>query len=264
MLAHSWNKLKHPLILVPFIAALSAQGQRVKGVLATVFAKGLMGEVAGQSAGYIVSAQGAGGIFGAAVATRFATSCGAQYWYLFGIVGVIARTWGWILSPPILEATGDADAAALPFICINFFYGFVNMITINVTNTLLNSRARSVEIMSLSRFLVRIMGVATKVGVTAIVGRAELTARLAGTTPNYIMVFNEMGTAITCIFIIPSLCCFFHLAWKSGVGMEGNYEPICDDDDDEPDENEGEAIELTDASKKDYGTIEKSSAGGGN
>lgn len=250
MCSSSMALLKHPLVLVPFIAGLTAQGQRVKGVLATVFAKGLLQELDGHTSGYIVSAQGAGGIIGAAVATRYAQSCGAQWWYLFGIIGVVARTWGWTLSIPILNETGDTDAAALPFICINFFYGFVNMITINVTNTLLNSRAQSVEIMGLSRFLVRISGVATKVGVTAIVGRAELAHGVHGA--NYVHIFEEMGLAITAIFIVPSVFCFLHLLCFSGVGHEGNYPPIHPDEEDES-ATEGQAIELE--TKTNYGTM---------
>merc|ERR1711907_223319 len=175
---------------------------------------------------------------------------GAQWWYLFGIIGVVARTWGWTLSIPILNETGDTDAAALPFICINFFYGFVNMITINVTNTLLNSRAQSVEIMGLSRFLVRISGVATKVGVTAIVGRAELAHGVHGA--NYVHIFEEMGLAITAIFIVPSVFCFLHLLCFSGVGHEGNYPPIRPDEEDES-ATEGQAIELE--TKTNYGTM---------
>merc|ERR1711988_95133 len=85
MCTGSLKKLRHPLILVPFIGGLNVQGQRLKGIYATVFAKGLLHEETGHTAGYIVSAQGAGGILGAAIAGRFATSCASQWWFLFGI-----------------------------------------------------------------------------------------------------------------------------------------------------------------------------------
>lgn len=262
MCSGSFSKLKHPLVLVPFVGGLNVQGQRLKGIYATIFAKGLLNEPTGHTAGYIVSAQGAGGIFGAMVAARFAASCATQWWFLFGISVVVLRTWGWLGSIATLDAGGTSNEAAFSFICITFLYGFANMITVNVMVSLLNARAQSVEIMGLSRFLVRMSGVFTKMGVTFIVGKYELAAALSGGRTDYRAMFTTMSLCITVLFCLPAFLCFLHMCMFSGVGFEGNYPPI-DGGEHEALNNEGagkEGIELEDASKPtNYGATDDTS-----
>jgi hypothetical protein len=219
----SMGKLKHPLILVPFIGGLNVQGQRLKGVYGTVFAKGLLAEPTGHTAGYIVSTQGMGGIVGAAIAARYANSCPAQWWFLFGIIIVVMRTWAWVSSVTILEQGGTTNEAASTFIAVTFMYGLSNMIVTNVMVTLLNARAQSVEIMGLSRFLVRMSGVATKAGVTFLTARYELLGLGTKEGTDYPALFFTLSCFITLFFCIPAFCCFIHLACRSGVGLEENY-----------------------------------------
>eukprot|EP00658_Telonema_sp_P-2_P083906 TRINITY_DN9196_c0_g1_i2.p1 TRINITY_DN9196_c0_g1~~TRINITY_DN9196_c0_g1_i2.p1 ORF type:complete len:154 (-),score=36.30 TRINITY_DN9196_c0_g1_i2:63-524(-) len=114
----------------------------------------------------------------------------------------------------------------MSFVIITFLYGLSNMITTNVMITLLNHRAQSVEIMGLSRFLVRISGVVTKMGVTFICGRYELVAHLAGEPTDYRAMFTTMSLCITFLFCLPAFCCFLHMLFFSGEGYEDNYPPI--------------------------------------
>jgi len=232
----SLGKLKHPLILVPFIGGLNVQGQRLKGVYGTVFAKGLLNEPSGHTAGYIVSCQGMGGIVGAALAARYANSCPAQWWFLFGITIVVMRTWAWTTSVYILEQGGTSNEAASTFIAVTFIYGLSNMIVTNVMVTLLNARAQSVEIMGLSRFLVRMSGVATKAGVTFLTAKYEIQGMGTEEGTDYPALFFTLSCFITLFFCLPAFCCFCHLALRSGVGLEHNYpdwKEICGEADDD-------------------------------
>lgn len=263
MCTGSLKKLRHPLILVPFIGGLNVQGQRLKGIYATVFAKGLLHEETGHTAGYIVSAQGAGGILGAAIAGRFATSCASQWWFLVGISVVVLRTWGWTTSVAAIDAGADTNEAAMPFICITFIYGCANMIVTNVMVTLLNSRAQSVEIMGLSRFLVRMSGVLTKAVVTLLTARYELAGLQAGTETDYPALFTTLSCVITACFCLPAFMCFLHMACFSGVGLEHNYEDADEilGDSNQSTEADGENVELKKIEhKSNYGSMDNSSA----
>merc|ERR1712072_1137137 len=71
--------LKTGLVLVPFVALLTIQGQRLKAVVSTVFCKTLLLEKSGHSAGYIMAGQGAGGVISALLATKFQNSLHPKY-----------------------------------------------------------------------------------------------------------------------------------------------------------------------------------------
>lgn len=265
MCSGSLGKLKHPLILVPFVGGLNVQGQRLKGIYSTVFAKGLLHEETGHTAGYIVSMQGLGGIVGAAMAARFGTSCKAQYWFLFGITIVIMRTWAWVSSVAIMDAGGSTDEAALSFIAVTFMYGLSNMITINVMVTLLNSRAQSVEIMGLSRFLIRMSGVATKAGVTFLVARYELLGLGTEEGTDYPALFFTMSCFISFFFCLPAFLCFLHLACYSGEGFEytyPDYEEVCCPDDKDKEGTELTSLKTSTSPAVDYGAV-KTEVGAG-
>lgn len=53
----AFKPLKSPALLVPFLALSLIQGQRLKSVLATVFAKSVLDQATGNSAGYIMAGQ---------------------------------------------------------------------------------------------------------------------------------------------------------------------------------------------------------------
>jgi len=216
------NTLKNPLVLVPFIALLTIQGQRLKGVVSTVFAKTLLREQSGHSAGYIMAGQGAGGVVSAIVATKMQNACHPRYWFLFGTIGMFCRTWGWTVSMLILNPdASNPDIAVLPYIFANFLYGYSSNSAAIAMTSLLQARAQSVGIMGGQRFLVRVSGVITKIWVTAIVAAYEYDDK---SQSSYEMAFTTISLCLTGIFLLPQAMCFLHLHFISGVGSQAEKE----------------------------------------
>merc|ERR1711935_46763 len=199
-----------------------------------------------------------GGIVGAALAARYANSCPAQWWFLFGITIVVMRTWAWTTSVYILEQGGTSNEAASTFIAVTFIYGLSNMIVTNVMVTLLNSRAQSVEIMGLSRFLIRMSGVATKAGVTFLVARYELLGLGTEEGTDYPALFFTMSCFISFFFCLPAFLCFLHLACYSGEGFEytyPDYEEVCCPDDKDKEGTELTSLNTSTSPAVDYGAV---------
>ena len=268
-LRREFSVLSSPIVLVPFIALLTIQGQRLKGVLPSVFAKSLLQEPSGHSAGYIMAAQGAGGVLSALVSVRLPLQCcAARYWLAFAVIGMATRTWGWSLSMSLLDNQGlTANVAVLPYMAATFLYGYSSNAAQVAMSTLLQARAQSVGIIGAQRFLVRVSGVITKVWVTAIIAGFEIESK---SRQSYEDAFMAISICLTILFIVPQILCFLHLHFFSGVGHESNYETplmsprgtVEDDETSFSDEDDDQVVAQAKArllarlpNEKSYGTI---------
>jgi len=196
------KQLKNMYILAPFVAQSFIQGQRLKAVLATVFAKDIINEHTGASAGYVMAGQGIGGVVAAIMFNFMGTCMHPRWWLAFGIFGTTCRTWGWIPSMEWQKHIHNPQLAAVPYIGANVLYGFSSNCAVIAIQSLLQQRCMSVEIVAFQRFLVRLSGVFTKIWCTAIIASYEYT------TGNYEDAFLDISIALTFVFILPQCMAF--------------------------------------------------------
>jgi hypothetical protein len=214
--------LKSLSILAPFAAQCFIQGQRLKAVLSTVFAKDIINEHTGASAGYVTAGQGVGAFV---CATMFSYCYGGKsskgdsdgdskeaccpqldpkWWLFVCIVGTTIRSWGWIPAMDMSKSGVSPQVAAVPYICANACYGFANNAAVMSIQSMLQKRCQNVAIITTQRFIVRLSGVITKIWVTAIIAKYEYT------TGNYDDAFFDISICLTCIFVFPQVMCFLY------------------------------------------------------
>lgn len=151
----SCRVMVNPLVLVPFVALTAVQGQRLKGILAAVFAKHLMHN--DSSAGWCLAmqvqfkstylcspavSQGLGGIVGALFATRYNTCCATRWWLLVGILAGLAKAWGWLISVDLYREEIPSTDAMMPYVLAHGLNGFGSTLCANTMLSLLQSRLR--------------------------------------------------------------------------------------------------------------------------
>lgn len=185
--------------------------------------------------------QGLGGMISAILSIKFSKALSEKWWLLFGIGGVLARTWGWTLSLELMKFTTSTNVAVAPYIFANFLYGFASNCAVIALSSLLQGRAlhrlkeNAATLMGFQRFSVRLAGVVTKIWVTAIIATYEYHSSASESEKEkYENAFTAISGALTGAFILPQFMCFIYMHWfEKPPGPDGLRESELDDSGDD-------------------------------